>query len=154
APHDPPVLERTAYNYRAVARLRDGVTVDAANARLADIAAQLTTAYPASNTNKSFSARPLREQMVAPVRTTLLVLLGAVGLVLVMACANVANLMLARASARSREIALRAALGAGHWHIARQLLAESGLVAIAAGTLGVVMATVGTRALLLRGSQS
>src|SRR4029453_5745786 len=89
----PEILERPAYNYRAVAKLRTDVAVEAANAHLAMLGAQLAVAYPNSNQNKSFAVRPLRDQLVAPVRTTLSVLLGAVGLVLLIACANVANLM-------------------------------------------------------------
>jgi putative ABC transport system permease protein len=149
---DPENLNRTAYNYRVVAKLREGVRIETANARLATFGAQLAAAYPDSNTNKSFTARPLREQLVVPVRTTLFVLMGAVGLVLLIACANVANLMLARATARSREMAVRAALGASRWQILRQLLAESLLLALAAGTLGVVIASICTDVLLLRGS--
>jgi putative ABC transport system permease protein len=149
---DPAILERTAYNYRVVAKLREGVDIAAANARLATLGAQLAAAYPNSNKNKSFTVRPLREQLVVPVRTTLLVLTGAVGLVLLIACANVANLMLARATGRSREMAVRAALGASRWQIMRQLLAESLVLAFAAGVLGVVIASICTDALLLRGS--
>src|SRR5262245_23369796 len=152
--HDPEVLERTAYNYRTVAKLGDGVSVEAVNARLATLAAQLAAAYPNSNANKSFTASPLRDQLVAPVRTTLLVLMGAVGLVLLIACANVANLMLARATARSREMAVRAALGGTRWQIVRQLLAESLVLAFAAGVLGIVIASVSTDLLLLRGSHA
>jgi predicted permease len=154
ASRDPDILERTAYNYRTVAKLHDGVSVDAANAMLAALGAQLGAAYPTSNANKSFTASPLREQLVAPVRTTLLVLMGAVGLVLLIACANVANLTLARAAARSREIAVRAALGGTRRQIVRQLLAESLVLAFAAGVLGVVIASLSTDLLLLRGSDA
>jgi predicted permease len=150
--HDPEILERTAYNYRAVAKLRTDVAIEAANAHLATLGAQLAVAYPNSNKNKSFTARPLREQLVAPVRTTLFVLFGAVGLVLLIACANVANLMLARATARSREIAVRTAIGATRRQIIRQLLAESLVLALAAGVLGVAIASICTNALLLSGS--
>ncbi|MEN3336610.1 MAG: putative transport system permease protein [Acidobacteriota bacterium] len=149
---DPQNLERTAYNYRVVARLREGVTVAVANSRLAALSARLATAYPASNTNKTFTVKPLRDQLVAPVRTTLIVLMGAVGLLLLIACANVANLMLARASARGREIAVRAALGATRWQIVRQMLAESLVLALAAGVLGVMIATIGTNLLLWGGA--
>jgi putative ABC transport system permease protein len=149
---DPEILERTAYNYRAVAKLRTDVAVEAANAHLAMLGAQLAVAYPNSNQNKSFAVRPLRDQLVAPVRTTLSVLLGAVGLVLLIACANVANLMLARAAARSREIAVRTAIGATRPQIIRQLLAESLVLALAAGMLGVAIASICTNALLLSGS--
>jgi putative ABC transport system permease protein len=147
---DPEILERTAYNNRVVAKLRSGISIEAANARLSTLGAQLSAAYPNSNTNKTFTAKPLREQLVAPVRTTLFVLMGAVGLVLLIACANVANLMLARATTRTREMAVRASLGATRWHIVRQLLAESLVLAIAAEALGIVIASLCTDVLLLR----
>ena len=137
-----------------VAKLREGIGVDAANARLTTLGAQLTAAYPDSNTNKSFKATALREQLVAPVRTTLVVLMGAVGLVLLIACANVANLTVARATTRSREMAMRVALGATRRQIVRQLLAESVVLALAAGVLGVVIASVCTDALLAGGSRT
>ena len=153
APRDPAGTSRSSYNYRMVAKLRAGVSVEAANARLATLAAQLAAAYPKDNKNKSFTVHPLREQLVAPVRTTLFVLMAAVGLVLLIACANVANLMLARATKRSREIAVRAALGATRWQIVRQLLSESLVLAFAAGAFGVVIASISTDVLVLRGSR-
>ena len=148
APFTPTNLNRTAYNYRTVAKLKPGVTLDAAKANLDTIAARLEAAYPDSNRDKAFLAIPLRDQLVGPVRTTLYLLMGAVALVLLIACTNVADLMLARATARSREIAVRAALGAGRWQIIRPLLVESALVAILGGAAGVLMAAFGTDLLL------
>lgn len=145
AARDPQNVDRTAYNYRAVAKLRDGVSLDVANARLATFGDQLAQAYPDSNKNKSFAVRALQEQLVAPVRSTLLILMGAVGLVLLIACANVANLMLARSTERSREMAVRAALGASRGAIVRQSLAESLLLAVTGGALGVLLAIWTTR---------
>ena len=142
------IMSRTAYNYRSVAKLRPGVSVEAANARLAAIAKRLQEAYPDSNRNKSFAVNPLREQLVAPVRSTLYFLMGAVGLVLLIACANVANLMLARNTGRARDLAVRAALGAGRRQLVGQLLTESLVVGLAAVLLGLALAEWGTQALL------
>ena len=154
APLTPANLNRTAYNYPTVARLKPAVTVETAKAHLETIAARLAAAMPDSNGSKSFVAIPLRDQLVGPVRTTLFLLTGAVALVLLIACTNVADLMLARATARSREIAVRAALGARRWHIVRPLLMESAVLAVAGGALGLLLANVGTGLLLRVSSDS
>ncbi len=148
APSTPENLNRTAYNYPTVAKLKPGVTLEGAKIQLETIGSRLATAFPDSNRNKSFTVTPLRDQLVGPVRTTLYFLMGAVALVLLIACTNVADLMLARATARSRELAVRAALGAGRWHIIRPLLAESAILAVAGGALGLLLATLGTDVLL------
>ena len=148
APGTPENLNRTAYNYPTVAKLKSGVTLEGARIHLETIGARLATSFPDSNRNKSFTVTPLRDQLVGPVRTTLYFLMGAVVLVLLIACTNVADLMLARATARSREMAVRAALGAGRWHIIRPLLAESAILAIAGGAFGLLLAHVGTDVLL------
>jgi len=146
-PETPWGVSRTAYNYRTLALLKQGTSLDEANTQLQTIGARLQTAYPDANKDKSFLAVPLREQLVGPVRATLYFLMGAVSLVLLIACANVANLLLARATARQREMAVRAALGATRMAIARQLLIESGVIAVAGGAVGLLLASAGTRVL-------
>ncbi len=148
APYLPQSLNRTAYNYRAVARLKTGVRMEQAQANLDGIAAQLAAAFPKSNAGKTFAAVPLRELLTGSVRPMLYLLLGAVLLVLLIACANVSNLLLARATVRTREIAVRAALGASRAAIIRMLAIESLTLAVFGGVLGIVLAAWGTRALL------
>lgn len=139
---------RSAYNYHTVAKLKPGLTPRAAEAQLTAIAARLSAAFPDTNRGKTFSVTLLQDQITGPVGSTLWVLMAVVSLVLLISCANVANLLLARAAVRSREIALRAALGASRWRILRQLTLESLLLAAAAGVLGLLIAAGGTQLLL------
>ncbi len=135
--------------FQAAARLRPGVSLSTAQAALKLTGEEFKRRYPNSmDPNMSFTAKPMQELLVSNVRTALFVLLGAVGCVLLIACANVASLLLARATGRSREIAIRAAIGAGRGRIIRQLLTESVLLSMAGGVVGLVIGALGVRALL------
>src|SRR5262245_22912399 len=147
-PPQPTNMNRTGHNYPIVARLRPGLPLEQARAAMATLSRRISTDHPDSNGKKTMVIMPLQERMVGDMRSTLYLLLGAVGVLFLIACANVANLLLARATVRTREMALRAALGADRWRIIRQLTVESLLLGLIGGALGLVMAYVGTDLLL------
>jgi predicted permease len=141
---------RTSHNYEAVARLRDGITVEQARDDISTIARHIHETSNEKNDYllKDAAAVPLQQSMTGTARSALLILLGAVGFLLLVACANVANLMLAQASARTRELAIRSALGATQGRLVRQYLTEAFLIAFAGGVLGVLGAYVGVAGLI------
>lgn len=137
-----------AYDFRGkegrwmlcVARIKPGIGYSAAQARVTALAQRLEAAYPVFNKNWTADLEPLRDSMLGQAKPALLVLLGAVGMLLAVACANVANLLLARYSSRRREMAVRVSIGAGRWRVVRQLLVESMLLAFAGCVAGIVLA--------------
>ncbi len=146
---DPTFRDRhIAMGTRALARLKPGVSVQQARADMDRIAKNLADAYPESNKGSGIAVLSLKTDVVGDVRTVLLVLLGAVTFVLLIACANVANLLLARSTGRTREFAIRSALGASPWRVIRQLLTESLILGTIGGFLGLLLAKVGTKAVL------
>ncbi len=139
---------RTGHNLYAVGRIREGVSLEQAQAELTTIAARLEQQYPDSNKGRGVTATGLQDELVGDARLTLYLLWGVVGLVLLIACANTATLLLGKATARGREIAVRATLGASRSRIVRQLITESLLLALAAGISGTLLAYWGSRALV------
>jgi putative ABC transport system permease protein len=142
------MFTRTDHGLNAIARLKDGVTLEQAQSEMNNIAARIEEQNPVTNEGLGVSVTSLHRSLSGDYREALLILLGVVGCVLLVACVNVANLMLARGTARQKEFALRSALGASRWHIVRQLMLESLLLAFVGGALGFALSIWALRLLL------
>jgi predicted permease len=142
------LTEHVHHEFTAIARMKPGISLSQARDEVGRLHQQETVAYPAAHKNFGVLVEPVQDPAAAALRTTLLVLFGAVGLVLLIACANIVNLLLVRNAAREREVAVRTALGASPWRLIRQLLTESTLLSLFGGALGVLLAVAGLKALL------
>jgi putative ABC transport system permease protein len=146
-----PPINRSAHYLQMIGRLQPSISTEQAHAEIKGIAGALAAQYPDTNRNMSARVTPLQDFTVRAVKTPLYVLLGAVGLVVLIACANVTNLLLARATARHREVAIRQALGAGRWRLVRQFLAETAVLYTIGAAGALALASWGTSALVALG---